>query len=195
VSMRQSSAIIGLGLGVLVGVSACSDQTRYRVLCFFFDGVPEPGAKPSRGYPPLYGAPGQATATSPGDRQAPRPPSCTHTPYRENRCAFCHDAGSGLLTRTVQKGLCRECHPAVPGDAPYVHGPVAVSDCLACHEPHTAFYPKLLLKEDPRLCLDCHRRQDLTQGPHHAAIGEGPCVECHDPHAGNDPFFLKRSGR
>jgi predicted CXXCH cytochrome family protein len=194
VSARHLSVILGFGLAALLLVPACSDQTRYRVLCFFFDGVPEPGAKPSRGYPPLYGAPGQTT-TSPEGQRAARVPTCIHTPYRENRCAFCHDASSGLLTRTVQRGLCRECHPAIPGNAPYVHGPVAVTDCLACHEPHTAFYPKLLLKDDPTLCLQCHRSEDLTRGPYHATMGQGPCTECHDPHAGNDPFFLKRSGR
>jgi predicted CXXCH cytochrome family protein len=193
--MRQLSAIIGLGSGILVGVSACSDQTRYRVLCFFFDGVPEPGAKPVRGYPPLYGAPGTATATSPDGRPVARVPTCVHTPYRENRCAFCHDMNSGLLTRTVQRGLCRDCHPGVPGQAAYLHGPVAVSDCLVCHEPHTAFHPKLLVKGDPELCLLCHRREDLTRGPHHASIGDGPCVECHDPHGGNNPFFVKRRER
>lgn len=194
-STRQLAPIIGLGLAVLIGAPACSDQTRYRVLCFFFDGVPEPGAEPKRGYPPLYGAPGEATATSPEGARPVRVPTTTHTPYRENRCAFCHDIGSGLLTRTVQKGLCRTCHPAVPGSAPYIHGPVAVSDCLVCHEPHAAFHPKLLVKADPALCLDCHRREDLTPVPHHATVGQGPCVECHDPHAGDNPYFVKRSER
>ena len=38
-------------MALLLAAPACSESTRYRVLSFFFDGVPRPGATPPpRGY-------------------------------------------------------------------------------------------------------------------------------------------------
>jgi predicted CXXCH cytochrome family protein len=192
VARRRVWTILGVWVGVSALVTACSEPTRYQVLSFFFDGVPKPGTKPPKGYP----APGGTdTDLGPSSRPAAVAPTYSHPPYRENRCGVCHDAGSGLLVRTPQQGLCRSCHPDVPGDVAYVHGPVAVGDCLYCHRPHSSFHPKLLVKEGSAMCLDCHDGKQLTMCPHREA-GEGTtCGECHDPHGGADRFFLRRSER
>jgi predicted CXXCH cytochrome family protein len=96
------------------------------------------------------------------------------------------------LFRTAEEGMCHSCHPDIPGEAAYVHGPVAVNDCLTCHHYHQSILPKLLLKKVNEVCFECHDSDDLIEGAHHAKVDEQPCNECHDPHGGADPYFLKR---
>ncbi|MFH0980191.1 MAG: cytochrome c3 family protein [Planctomycetota bacterium] len=195
VAIRHARVILCVGLAAATSVT-CSPQTRYRVSRFFFDGVPEPGAlPPPPGYP---GGPTRAGAegpAQPGEQWAPARTVYAHPPYRDNRCGACHNPQTGELFRTAPEGLCRNCHPDVPGKAPYVHGPVVVSDCLFCHHYHHSYYPKLLLEESTATCFRCHDVAGLTTGPHHANAVRTACVECHDPHGGTNRFFVKRSER
>jgi len=169
---------------------SCSQPTRYQVLSFFFDGVPDPLRARETG-----GALG-------GDQSGPAGESGTtaqpkryyaHTPYRENRCGGCHDSTSGQLIRALSEGLCLTCHSKLTAEARFVHGPVAVEDCTACHHFHTAPFPNQLLLDPTATCLNCHDREDLSEGDHHVALDRRTCVECHDPHGGSDRFFLKRA--
>ena len=173
---------------------ACSPTTRYRVLRFFFDGVPEPGAAPRQpGYPAGLNVPAGDGTPQQADRWPTGQTVYAHAPYRDNRCGVCHDPQTGELFRTARQGLCRNCHPDVPGPVPYVHGPVAVSDCLFCHHPHNAVYPKLLLTETTALCFRCHERNDLSTDAHPDDVLERACTACHQPHGGENRFFLKRA--
>ncbi|MCP4593501.1 MAG: hypothetical protein GY842_22415 [bacterium] len=191
--MVSRRAIIILSL-LIVGagvVAACSEETRYRTLRFFFDGVPDPGAPPPpRGYPARVPPTGTPEVAETPKRKPSGKTIWSHAPFRDNKCGDCHRARSGSVP-TAQEGLCARCHRDIPGDPPYVHGPVAVNDCSACHHHHSSVYPKLLLDERSALCARCHRREDLTAGRYHAADGEQACVDCHDPHAGDNPFLLK----
>ncbi len=181
-------AVVASLLAVAVLVPACSEPTRHRVLSFFFDGVPKPGEVRTRG----YAAPVATRDAPPGAPQRVELQIvAVHPPYRENRCTECHNMDSGLLHRTPQEGLCSKCHPDVPGSLRFLHGPVAVGDCLPCHNPHASAYPKLLLSEGAKLCFRCHKREDLTTGPYHATIDTQACTECHDAHGGNTRFFLR----
>ena len=171
---------------------ACSEPARYRVLTFFFDGVPVPGQAPAVGYEVVRRElPGSAG----GRRAQPSVINYTHTPFRKDDCGACHNPTSGQLFSTDREGLCAGCHRDVPGPARYVHGPVAVSDCLFCHHPHGSAYPGVLVAEATALCLRCHARADLSEGAHHADIDERSCIDCHHPHAGDDRFFLKHGDR
>ena len=181
-----------MSLAAAFAVPACSSAAKHRVLSFFFDGVPEPGVPPSTDAPAGAEA-AFAQAGTPAEGGVSRPIVYSHQPYRDNRCASCHDPRTGGLFRTPQEGLCRTCHGNVPGDAPHVHGPVAVSDCLFCHHPHTSAHPNLLLADATTTCFRCHDRADLIPGSHHAALEQQTCVECHDAHGGRDRFFLKRN--
>jgi predicted CXXCH cytochrome family protein len=189
VTSRHVYSIVLLSLGVPLMVAACSPATRYRVLSFFFDGVPEPG-QPGAETPgpeaPLPEPTGEA-----GAEVAQRPRIIAHAPYRENRCRACHDATTGLLVKEVRDGLCLECHPHPADGAPYIHGPLAVNDCVACHDYHASPYPMLLLEDIHTLCFRCHERADLSPDPHDAMTEEQTCLACHDPHGGADRFFLK----
>ncbi len=192
-AIRRAFFVLTVTAAVLFAGMACADATRQRVLRFFFDGVPEPGAEPPVGYPAPEGADFQEAPAEPG---APRPaarPIFPHAPYRENRCGACHDPQSGSVNRTPQEGLCRGCHPDVPGRARYVHGPVAVGDCLFCHHHHGSPYPGLLLVETNDTCYRCHDRQSTSAALYHAGLESRLCTECHDPHGGEDLFFLKRN--
>lgn len=186
----------GLGVATVatwVVAAACAPATRYRVLSFFLDGVPDPNAPKidATANLPTTG-PTSAAAASAG--AAPRATLFPHKPYRDGQCAGCHDLETGQLVRPVEQGLCLNCHRNVPGDVRYVHGPVAVNACTMCHHYHASPFEKLLLKEPLPTCFRCHDREDLTPGEHHAEIEQVGCVICHDPHGGPERFFLKRTG-
>jgi predicted CXXCH cytochrome family protein len=185
--LRKSSIWIAAAVAPSL-VTACSVQTRYRVLSFFFDGVPEP-VQPGAG--PNSAAP---TAEKPEPYVRPRRVIYYHPPYRENRCRACHSPEGGLLYKTAKEGLCQTCHPDVPGEVPYLHGPLAVGECLSCHDPHQSEHPGLLFDDVRNVCLSCHDAAQVEDGAHHKSIGTRSCIECHYPHGGNDRFFLKRSG-
>mgnify|MGYP001560738352 FL=1 len=185
--IQTMAAVFG---GAAALCAACSPTTRHRVLSFFFDGVPQPASAPA-----TSGAvtPESAAAVEPASGPTPVQRFFAHTPYRDNRCGGCHDFESGQLVRSVQDGLCLNCHSPIKASLRYVHGPVAVDDCTSCHHYHYASFPNLLLRNPTDTCLECHDRGDLGPGDHHATIGPQGCVACHHPHGGEDRFFLKRS--
>lgn len=183
--------ILTVSLVVSSLATGCSETTKYRVLCFFFDGVPKPGEAAAEGR--------KETDLPEVRRQAKQAPTekilVSHPPYKTNRCRACHDPSlPGLqLIKTLEEGLCFTCHSDPAAEARYVHGPVAVNACLDCHHYHESSHQHLLLDDATALCFRCHDRQDLTEGPHHAKNDSQSCVECHSPHGGDDRFFLKRS--
>ncbi len=172
--------------------AACSDATRYRVLTFFFDGVPPGGTEPAQ--PDT--TPSDTDTPTPGETPAPARRAVVihaHKPYRDNRCGVCHSIQTGQLFKTPQEGLCTDCHTDVPGDVRYAHGPIAVRDCLFCHHHHGTEFPRLL-RDNPRdICLRCHDADDLNDGTHHADRESRACTDCHHAHGGHDRFFLKRT--
>lgn len=190
VTRRSIFVFAGALLAGSVLTAACSQQRRYELLSFFFDGVPEPGWTPHEGYaPPARQLPADTAAAT--TRRPPRIVIHAHPPYRENRCGRCHNRETGQLVKTPEDGLCMMCHAGLTRDARYVHGPVAVNACLFCHHHHGTPYRKVLREPPPALCLQCHDRDDLTSGDHHDSIKDRACTECHDPHGAGDRFFLK----
>lgn len=190
--MRTATRCVASILVVACLSLACSEGSRYRVLTFFFDGVPEPGQVPTPGYA-VSGTAGGGGGEQAGEDQAPIVVlRVSHPPYRDNRCGACHDSRSGRIPIGPAEGLCLGCHPSVPGAVKFVHGPVATRDCLFCHHPHASAHAALLLTDSTSTCLRCHDQDDLGEGPHHADLTEQTCVECHGAHGGDDRFFLKR---
>jgi predicted CXXCH cytochrome family protein len=185
-----------IGCAGLAGFLACAEPLRYRVLSTFFDGVPLPAQRTQErlGYEPPPDRYGFGLAPTLVDGAGDRAELFAHAPYRENRCGACHNPTTGNLFRTPQQGLCRECHAEVTREPTYLHGPVAVDDCLFCHHPHGSAYDGLLLASPDATCARCHDREELTEGPHHATVGEQTCTACHDPHGGEDRFFLMPRG-
>ncbi len=187
---RQVLVIVIVSAVVLVVTSACSHRpTRYRVMRFFLDGVPEPGVEPKIGY-----APSSEAARFEVERQRQQPVVLTfaHTPFRENRCGACHNVETGVLVRSLESGLCLNCHASLITEVKYAHGPAAVHACTFCHHHHSARFEFNLLRAPNDTCFRCHSMDDLTTGPHHEGIETQTCVNCHNPHGGDDRFFLKR---
>jgi len=191
---RTVMATLTLSFVVFALVLSCAEPTKYRVLTFFFDGVPEPGKARLAAETAAEGG-GPVPGLGPAITRA-EPPAryFTHPPYRDNRCGSCHDSESGQPIKAIRDGLCLACHAPIAAEPKFLHGPVAVNDCGVCHHHHESRYAKLLLTDPTATCLVCHDRSDLTKGEHHADLERRTCVDCHNPHGGNDRFFLKRTG-
>jgi predicted CXXCH cytochrome family protein len=176
--------------------AGCGDRVaRYRVLSFFFDGVP---------VPPELAPPDANTTTQPGDANRPRATSrpagpaeiLYHAPYQNRQCVKCHSE-LGSFAIPVNKDICRECHQQhynVPADD-WIHGPVVVGKCSMCHLSHQSEYRGLLTKPQDKLCLDCHDPVVTLSRPFHAEAKSGAkaCGACHDPHSAGNRLLLADS--
>lgn len=179
-------------LSVLILLLACSKKSRYRVLTFFFDGVPPPistlvdeATEPIPDF--VDEADSQADSVA---RLARAPVQYPHPPYRNGKCGSCHNPADSQLFKTPQEGLCLSCHAELIADKIYLHGPVAVNACLNCHHHHASIHPKVLLRDINETCSQCHDLDDVKSGAHHDTIADGTCVACHNPHGGENRFFL-----
>jgi predicted CXXCH cytochrome family protein len=100
---------------------------------------------------------------------------------------------------TIQEGrkvapLCYDCHQVKKkehSEFNYVHGPVAMSGCNMCHNPHGSNIKRFLRKEISTMCVECHTMQDVMTNPViHTPLAKEGCTACHDPHGNTAPFFL-----
>jgi predicted CXXCH cytochrome family protein len=191
ISINRSNGALGWALtfslcAVFVCTTgACAPDTRYRVLSFFFDGVPAPGEQPklpeSRTRPEtaLF-HPLRAGA------QAPLPtvkaPASIHPPVRERKCGACHDPSDVSAPLALDERLCDKCHKEQRQREGWDHGPINLGTCIPCHRAHESPYPHLLEKPVPDLCLDCHREDMERKEDYHNVVNVDKCAECHDPH-------------
>ena len=96
----------------------------------------------------------------------------THKPFVEEKCDACHAGGSGAITAfaSVTSDVCLKCHTGTPHQYPMMHGPVAVTACLWCHNPHESNQPSLL-KAPRRAVHPVPRAADAERrpagAPHH----------------------------
>ena len=120
----------------------------------------------------------------------------------QRKCELCHgkrnkeqivSAEVKLIAKLSQ--LCFRCHP----DADYsastevVHGPLAVAECLLCHDPHLSKDEDeyLLKKPAPELCYGCHKKDAIEAIPDH--LGAEACVACHTGHSSPKKGRLKET--
>ena len=179
-SSTTTRALLALATLLLV-VSAghgCAPDSRYRVLSFFFDGVPPPEGT------------GTSAATSePGE--AALPPKAVisrHAPYAKKQCVACHSPMTNTLIAPVP-GLCLGCHKMGLEQKRYVHAPSPAGFCTVCHNPHLSRHPFLLLAEPRQMCFYCHNPEDVARNRAHVD-DQAPCTQCHNPHADNR-YFLR----
>ena len=106
------------------------------------------------------------------------------------QCLDCHvskdEVRSGVERAPT---LCYGCHDRID-EKRYVHGPLAVGDCLACHDPHGGYGAAHLRREQALLCGNCHAARDTSATIACNARGKG-CVDCHDPHQSDTRYLLK----
>jgi predicted CXXCH cytochrome family protein len=180
-------------LGIALG-TGCDEVTKYRVLSFFFDGVPPP---PGMILANKTGA-GNQSATGPATNPASKPSEETvasiHAAYAGHQCTACHLSESSFQAATGVE-TCGKCHPSYYENKPddWTHGPVAVGRCSMCHRPHKSPYPGLLVTPQPELCFGCHQSAEVLSRPYHAQAAKVPCSTCHDPHSAGNRLLLADS--
>lgn len=171
-----SAVLLGMAVGgVLVG---CGPD-RYRILSFFFDGVPDPNA-PS-------GFEGRQVARAPSGRIV-----YGHQPFVDDQCDACHQNTDDIFARAqVRKDVCLDCHGSVMTQHAVVHGPVLHNVCTLCHAPHQALHEHLLRAAAPDICTQCHVASSLGSMPPPHLEPDSDCLSCHSGHGGPDRQFLK----
>lgn len=114
-----------------------------------------------------------------------------HRPWKEKNCQGCHNFQAENKLKLPKNEICFLCHKNfIQGK--YVHGPVSVGACLACHDPHSSPNPSLLRKSLKEICFKCHLEKRLASQMHDKVIANGMvCVDCHNPHSRNMRYFLK----
>ena len=190
--IRYAQALFFVVLALVFG---CSRSTRHEIVTTLFDGVPSlpPQEEICEDYAAKAVAKMRADmAGRATDALKTEEKASTHPPYAEKKCDGCHDktTNSGFVSKTKEE-LCFVCHKGfIKGS--FVHGPVSVGDCLACHEPHNSNFPSLLKVSRDVVCATCHREERLAGSLHKMAGSHDIiCVNCHDPHFGNIRYFIK----
>ena len=118
-----------------------------------------------------------------------------HEPRKD--CTNCHDKTRqrGMSGQTYLKvpvpELCYQCHSNYTTTYQYVHGPVAVGQCLYCHNPHASKIKSLLIESEPQLCYRCHNQFSIELVPAHFSKRITMCTICHNPHASSIRTLLK----
>lgn len=175
-----------LGAALLLSATSqwlgCTPQKHYKVLSFFFDGVPDPNAPPE----------GELDAES-ATSGRPVPRAILHKPFAENKCDACHTSASGRFQDfdKADDSSCAKCHEHVQTQFAVMHGPVAIGGCSFCHVPHESSIPALLIDTAPAVCLTCHDRELLPATPADHATDRS-CLDCHVGH-GSDKRGLLRA--
>jgi predicted CXXCH cytochrome family protein len=179
---------VGLILLIWLGVFAvsCHETDRHRILTFFFDGVG-----------PLRPAGIEEVRIDPNFAQSPQEPLWyVHEPRKD--CTLCHGkrgqklfAPEAILIALVP-ALCHNCHDDYTVSAQFVHGPVAVGQCLFCHNPHKSRIQYLLKEPEPKLCYKCHDINVIESMPAHLTVQPSACTDCHNPHASPTKALLKK---
>lgn len=177
---RVSWAALCVLLLSSTGLYGCAPQTRYKVLSFFFDGVPNPE---------MIAKKQEALKKEDVMSRARAVTYRMHGPYASRHCEGCHTPGSNVL-RLPRNKLCFRCH-TLDLSKKYVHGPVAAGGCLMCHDPHGSAYPYFLIADPATFCLHCHNRKDIMKNKAHKEIEGKQCTQCHDAHSSNKKYMLK----
>jgi predicted CXXCH cytochrome family protein len=128
-----------------------------------------------------------------------------HPPVEEG-CTTCHDphqSAKRFQLKGKGKGksvssLCFNCHDETIFTKKVQHGPVAVGDCIACHNPHASDVEQLLIapKADGQICFQCHadRRDSFNLKQVHPPVKEN-CGLCHDPHSSDHKMQLLKEAK
>ncbi|GAB4321391.1 MAG: hypothetical protein Kow0059_16090 [Candidatus Sumerlaeia bacterium] len=165
---------------------ACAPTTRYQVLSFFFDGVPNPNAQPGNGLAQAVTLSEfrRTVAALPKARPRPAPPKIVsvHRPVAERQCRQCHDLSLGTLDVAPDARLCDNCHHDLRVREGWNHGPINLGTCVPCHKPHESIHPHLLEQPAPDLCLSCHTELVARNASYHQVDNFDQCVSCHNPH-------------
>jgi predicted CXXCH cytochrome family protein len=175
---------------ILIYLSGCSTTNNYKVLSFFFDGVPDPAKDTtSLSNDSLRSLDTAVFAQNSISKQTPQ--MVVHSPYQDRQCNSCHDQSRmGKLLKSPP-GLCYQCHEDFSSKYQVLHGPVGGGQCTQCHSPHSSTNADLLIRTGQSLCFYCHDSNQVMESTAHLEINDANCTECHNPHGGKDRTFLR----
>ena len=177
--MLKVPSAMAAALAVLWSGCATPEE-RYRVLSFFFDGVPDPSTM-------VELVDGAVIWGSGEDARV----VYEHKPVTEDACEDCHGSFSNVYITSLDSSICLKCHEETPTQFPRMHGPVAAVACLWCHEPHRSPYRYLLREASPGLCIQCHEPGVLLGDDPPAHLDPArSCLDCHSGHGGDAAGFL-----
>jgi predicted CXXCH cytochrome family protein len=174
--------LAGLLLAMTI-ILACAPATRHKVLCFFFDGVPD-GKTPSGGAVAKVREPSvfHPLVAPYKPRPTPLPIVSVHKPVQERRCNVCHETERGYMPISMDEALCDRCHKEQRLREGWDHGPINLGTCIPCHRAHESPYPHLLDKPVPQVCMICHLEDIERKRKEHQVANINQCTACHDPH-------------
>jgi len=183
--MALASFGLYLAATVLLSINGCeTPEKRYRVMSFFFDGVPNPYA------PKVAAKPGEDEDNPAARGKITR--VIVHKPYDEGRCDACHGAAKEFSEFTkMGSDVCLQCHRKELNKFPIMHGPVSAGECLLCHVPHESQYPHLMKEPAPDLCIRCHLPELLPEKPEEHQTLAVSCLDCHFGHGGTKHGLLR----
>ncbi len=170
---------------------SCSTQTRYEVLSFFFDGVPEPQSEKTQDEETATTATLVVDAGQSDESSARRRPSLVpHQKIDRSLCSTCHASQQGALdARPISgKGICQKCHGDRLREEGWNHGPINIGQCSPCHmNGHQSAGPYLLSRPTVKeLCHTCHdgnkKKSEMQHRAQSLRISVEDCMACHDPH-------------
>ncbi len=163
--------------------NSCSIEKNRKVLSIFFDGVPEKKTEKKTDAVLAENSVNRIRIVPKTSKTVSQ-----HPDHKSRNCSKCHSRSSANFLVTDKKKLCFTCHKKEKFDGAFIHGPVAVQACSACHSPHKSNNRKLLLAKGKELCLLCHKIP--LMGSAFPCKGD-ICIECHEPHVATNKYFLK----
>ena len=189
--IRNSVILAGVFLMIVAG---CDRAARHKVLTFFFEGVPplDSNRQAAGTQTVAEESPALAAANQKAVRIDRQTGASRHEPSKD--CYQCHMKQGGWNQERLAEPLpelCYSCHTNYSAAGGYLHGPVAVGECLFCHDAHQSKYLHLQKTPQPQLCYQCHLPEDLESVAQHQNVERQICTECHDPHIGSTRNFLK----
>jgi predicted CXXCH cytochrome family protein len=174
-------AFLITSLIITLSIGGCAGDSSYKVLSFFFDGVPDTREIKAAGA-------GHETGNKIASSNRPKSLASVHGPYAAKLCNGCHSRSGNALLIPVHD-LCYNCHE-FKMDKKYIHGPLASGGCTVCHDPHSSGNRFLLVSASENVCLHCHDKKSVEANAAHKDI-QPDCTSCHDAHMSDMKFLLK----
>jgi predicted CXXCH cytochrome family protein len=171
--------------------TSCDPVKRHETLVFFFDGVPPLGSETAEVEEDILTAGSEDEETV----RRPRQVVFLHEPYQQ--CSRCHgELEQQGFSRQMElaapvPNLCYECHDDYTESAVVVHGPVALGQCIFCHDPHQSKNEHLVKRPEPELCYFCHDVSVIESIDEHQTEALLECTNCHDAHSSENQGLLK----
>jgi len=118
-----------------------------------------------------------------------------HVADKEARCQECHDMQPDELKESnpmMGTQFCQECH-GYQIDQKFVHGPITVGGCGACHDFASEPHRYDLGATGTDLCFSCHAdvQQQFELSNIHGPVAMGLCTVCHSPHGSPYRYQLR----